>query len=284
MIEVGKTAGFCGGVSLCIKRLNEEILKEEKIYCLGEVVHNSDVVKDFKNKGVIFVNEIEEVPDNSVVAFRAHGVVKSVYEEAIRRGIKIIDLTCPKVFNIREIVKPYLDDSFIVLVAQKTHPEALSTISFCGDNSIIVEDESDMKLVFDKIKKFSRVVVIAQTTFNEEKFLNYCDAIKENFSGEVIIKNTICNATHVRQEETREMSKKKDTMIIIGGKNSSNTRKLYDISSENCSNTLICENINDLDLSLVKGSVGIMAGASTPKNVIDDIKFCLINIEKEIDK
>ena len=271
MIEVGKTAGFCGGVSLCIKRLNEEILKEEKIYCLGEVVHNSDVVNDFKNKGVIFVDSIDLVPDNSVVAFRAHGVIKSVYEDANKRGIKIIDLTCPKVFNIREIVKPYLDDSFIILIAQKTHPEALSTISFCGDNSIIVEDESDMELVFDKIKDFSRVVVIAQTTFNEEKFLNYCDVIKENFSGEVIIKNTICNATHIRQEETREMSKKKDTMIIIGGKNSSNTRKLYDIASEYCSNTLICENINDLDLSMVKGTIGIMAGASTPKNVIDDV-------------
>lgn len=271
MIEVGKTAGFCGGVSLCIKRLNEEILKEEKIYCLGEVVHNGDVVKDFKNKGVIFVNDIEEVPDNSIVAFRAHGVVKSVYEEAIRRGIKIIDLTCPKVFNIREIVKPYLDDSFIILIAQKTHPEALSTISFCGDNSIIIEDEDDIDLVFDKIKEFSRVVIIAQTTFNEEKFLKYCDLIKEGYSSEVIIKNTICNATHVRQEETRKMSKKKDTMIIIGGKNSSNTRKLYDISSENCSNTLICENIKDLDLSLVKGTIGIMAGASTPKNVIDDV-------------
>ena len=279
MIEVGKTAGFCGGVSLCIKRLNEEILKEEKIYCLGEVVHNSDVVNDFKNKGVIFVDSIDLVPDNSVVAFRAHGVIKSVYEDANKRGIKIIDLTCPKVFNIREIVKPYLDDSFIILIAQKTHPEALSTISFCGDNSIIVEDEFDMELVFDKIKVFSRVVVIAQTTFNEEKFLNYCDVIKENFSGEVIIKNTICNATHIRQEETREMAKKKDTMIIIGGKNSSNTRKLYDIASEYCSNTLICENINDLDLSLVKGSIGIMAGASTPKNVIDDVccklKSCL---------
>lgn len=279
MIEVGKTAGFCGGVSLCIKRLNEEILKEEKIYCLGEVVHNSDVVNDFKNKGVIFVDSIDLVPDNSVVAFRAHGVIKSVYEDANKRGIKIIDLTCPKVFNIREIVKPYLDDSFIILIAQKTHPEALSTISFCGDNSIIVEDEFDMELVFDKIKVFSRVVVIAQTTFNEEKFLKYCDVIKENFSGEVIIKNTICNATHIRQEETREMAKKKDTMIIIGGKNSSNTRKLYDIASEYCSNTLICENINDLNLSLVKGSIGIMAGASTPKNVIDDVccklKSCL---------
>ena len=271
MVEVGKTAGFCGGVSLCVKRLNEAIDNNDKVYCLGEVVHNKDVVSDFENKGVIFVDSLDSVPDESIVAFRAHGVVKSIYEDAERRKMNILDLTCPKVFNIRKIVEPYLEDAFIVLVAQKSHPEALSTISFCGDNSYIVEDISDIDVVVDKINEFSRVVVIAQTTFNEKKFLEYCDLIKNRFNGEFIIKNTICNATHIRQEETREMAKRKDTMIIIGGKNSSNTRKLYDIASSECGNTHICENVSDLDLSLITGKIGIMAGASTPKNIIDEV-------------
>lgn len=269
MVEVGKTAGFCGGVSLCIKRLNEEIESNDVVYCLGEVVHNKDVVSNFEEKGVIFVDSLDDIPDGSIVAFRAHGVVKSIYEDAKKRGMRIVDLTCPKVFNIRNIVKPYLDDACVILIAQKTHPEALSTISFCGDNSCIVEDISDLDL--SKMKNFSRVVVIAQTTFNEKKFLEYCDIIKNKFNGEVIVNNTICNATHIRQEETRDMAKNKDTMIIIGGKNSSNTRKLYDISSEFCTNTLICENISDLDFSKVFGNIGIMAGASTPKNVIDEV-------------
>ena len=269
MVEVGKTAGFCGGVSLCIKRLNEEIESNDVVYCLGEVVHNKDVVSNFEEKGVIFVDSLDDIPDGSIVAFRAHGVVKSIYEDAEKRGMRIVDLTCPKVFNIRNIVKPYLDDAYIILIAQKTHPEALSTISFCGDNSCIVEDISDLDL--SKMNNFSRVVVIAQTTFNEKKFLEYCDIIKNKFNGEVIVNNTICNATHIRQEETRYMAKNKDTMIIIGGKNSSNTRKLYDISSEFCSNTLICENVSDLDISKVFGNVGIMAGASTPKNIIDEV-------------
>lgn len=269
MIEVGKTAGFCGGVSICIKRLNEEIDINDVVYCLGEVVHNKDVVSNFEEKGVIFVDSLDDIPDGSIVAFRAHGVVKSIYEDAKKRGMRIVDLTCPKVFNIRNIVKPYLDDAYVILIAQKTHPEALSTISFCGDNSCIVEDISDLDL--SKMKNFSRVVVIAQTTFNEKKFLEYCDIIKNKFNGEVIVNNTICNATHIRQEETRDMAKNKDTMIIIGGKNSSNTRKLYDISSEFCTNTLICENISDLDFSKVFGNIGIMAGASTPKNVIDEV-------------
>lgn len=275
MVEVGKTAGFCGGVSLCIKRLNEEIDINDVVYCLGEVVHNKDVVSDFEEKGVIFVDSLDDIPDGSIVAFRAHGVVKSIYEDAEKRGMRIVDLTCPKVFNIRNIVKPYLDDAYIILIAQKTHPEALSTISFCGDNSCIVEDISDLDL--SKMNNFSRVVVIAQTTFNEKKFLEYCDIIKNKFNGEVIVNNTICNATHIRQEETRDMAKNKDTMIIIGGKNSSNTRKLYDISSEFCTNTLICENISDLDFSKVFGNIGIMAGASTPKNVIDEV-FKAVNL------
>ena len=275
MVEVGKTAGFCGGVSLCVKRLNEEIDINDVVYCLGKVVHNKDVVSDFEEKGVIFVDCLDDIPDGSIVAFRAHGVVKSIYEDAEKRGMRIVDLTCPKVFNIRNIVKPYLDDAYIILIAQKTHPEALSTISFCGDNSCIVEDISDLDL--SKMNNFSRVVVIAQTTFNEKKFLEYCDIIKNKFNGEVIVNNTICNATHIRQEETKDMAKNKDTMIIIGGKNSSNTRKLYDISSEFCTNTLICENVSDLDVSKVFGNIGIMAGASTPKNVIDEV-FQAVNL------
>lgn len=275
MVEVGKTAGFCGGVSLCIKRLNDEVNVNDVVYCLGEVVHNKDVVSDFEEKGVIFVDSLDDIPDGSIVVFRAHGVVKSIYEDAEKRGMRIVDLTCPKVFNIRNIVKPYLDDAYVILIAQKTHPEALSTISFCGDNSCIVEDISDLDL--SKMNDFSRVVVIAQTTFNEKKFLEYCDIIKNKFNGEVIVNNTICNATHIRQEETRNMAKNKDTMIIIGGKNSSNTRKLYDISSEFCTNTLICENLSDLDVSKVFGNIGIMAGASTPKNVIDEV-FEAVNL------
>ena len=271
MLKVGINAGFCGGVRLSIKRLNMELKENDVIYCLGEVVHNKDVVNEFIQKGVIFVDSLDDVPDNSVVAFRAHGVVKSVYDDARKRGMRILDLTCPKVYNNRKIVEPYLNNSFIILIAQKDHPEALSTISFCGDNCCIVEELSDIDAIIDKMNEFKNAVVIAQTTFNEEKFLKYCDAIVECYDGHLIINNTICNATHIRQEETRRMAQEYDTMIIIGGKNSSNTKKLYDISSEYCDNTLLCENVNDLDLSLVRGDVGIMAGASTPRNIINEV-------------
>ncbi len=276
-IEVGKYAGFCGGVNLCIKTLNEELDKNnEKIYCLGELVHNKDVVNKFKEKGVVFANELSEVPEGSKLVIRAHGAEKSTYELAANRRMKILDLTCPKVAKIKEDVKEYInEESYIILVAKKDHPEAKSTISFLGKNACIIENEQELKDIAKKLDCYKNIAIIAQTTFDEKTFLEYAEYIKEHVDGKtnVIIKNTICNATSVRQNETREMAKIKDLMIIVGGKNSSNTHKLYNIAKIECENTYWVETKDELDFSLLnlKGNIGIMAGASTPKNIIDDV-------------
>ena len=276
-IEIGKYAGFCGGVNLCIKTLNDELEKNnEKIYCLGELVHNKDVVNNFKNKGVVFVDSIDEVPDNSKLVIRAHGAEKHTYELAKAREMKILDLTCPKVAKIKEDVKEYInEESYIILVAKKNHPEAKSTISFLGNNACIIENKEELKEIISKLNGYKNIAIIAQTTFDEKTFLEYAEYIKENVNKDtnVIVKNTICNATSIRQNETREMATAKDIMIIIGGKNSSNTHELYDIANENCTNTYWVETKEELDLTVLedKINIGIMAGASTPKNVIDDV-------------
>lgn len=276
-IEIGKYAGFCGGVNLCIKTLNDELEKNnEKIYCLGELVHNKDVVNNFKNKGVVFVDSIDDVPDNSKLVIRAHGAEKNTYELAKAREMKVLDLTCPKVAKIKEDVKEYInEESYIILVAKKNHPEAKSTISFLGNNACIIENKEELKEIISKLNGYKNIAIIAQTTFDEKTFLEYAEYIKENVDKDtnVIVKNTICNATSIRQNETREMSKTKDVMIIIGGKNSSNTHELYDIANENCTNTYWVETKEELDLTVLedKINIGIMAGASTPKNVIDDV-------------
>ncbi len=276
-IEIGKYAGFCGGVNLCIKTLDEEVKKNnEKIYCLGELVHNKEVVNNFSKKGVIFVNELSEVPDGSKLVIRAHGAEKHTYEQAKNRRIIILDLTCPKVAKIKEDVKDYInEESYIILVAKKEHPEAKSTISFLGINASIIENEEELKEIVSKLDGYKNIAIIAQTTFDEKTFLEYAEYVKENVNGDVnvIIKNTICNATSVRQNETRNMAKTKDAMVILGGKNSSNTHKLYNIAKAECDNTYWLETKEELDLSLLddKINVGIMAGASTPKNVIDDV-------------
>lgn len=276
-IEIGKHAGFCGGVNLCIKALDEELEKSsEKIYCLGELVHNKDVVNSFKNKGVIFVDSINMVPNNSKLVIRAHGAEKHTYELAERRGMRVLDLTCPKVAKIKEDVREYInEESYIILVAKKDHPEAKSTISFLGANASIIENEVELKEIVNKLNIYKHVAVIAQTTFDEKVFLEYAEYIKGNVCKDVnvMVKNTICNATSIRQNETREMAKSKDIMIIVGGKNSSNTHKLYNISKEECENTYWVETKDELNLKVFEGKldVGIMAGASTPKNVIDDV-------------
>ena len=275
-ITIGELAGFCGGVKLCVNTLDNKFEEYGKLYCIGDVVHNKDVVNNFSKMGLIVVDDIKDIPDNEISVIRAHGAEKSLYEEADRRGIKLIDLTCPKVLKIRDLIKDNInkDDIFIILFGEKTHPETKSTFSFCGNNAVILSDEKDVEKVVDKCFKYKNIIIISQTTFNEKKFLEYCELLKKRLTNSnVLIKNTICNATHSRQLEVEEMAKNNDCMIIIGGLKSSNSNKLNDISKKYCDNTFFIENINDLDIDKVKNfeNIGIMAGASTPKYIIDEV-------------
>ena len=275
-VTIGKLAGFCGGVNLCVTTLENKLQDYGALYCIGDVVHNKDVVNHFSEMGLVVVNDLSEIPDNEISVIRAHGAEKELYEEAARRNIKLIDLTCPKVLKIRELIEEDVDkeDTFIILFGEKTHPETKSTFSFCGNNSAIISDEKDIDEVVNKCSNFENVIVISQTTYNEKKFLEYCDLLKEKLNNsKVEITNTICNATHSRQLEVEEMAKNNDCMIIIGGLKSSNSNKLNEISKSYCKNTFFIENINDLDVDKVKEfeNIGIMAGASTPKYIIDEV-------------
>ena len=273
-IEVGINAGFCTGVELCVKKLEKLVEEHKKLYCLGEIVHNNEVINYFKEKGLIIVDSLEEVKSNNLV-IRAHGTEKRNYEIAASKNINLFDLTCPKVLHIRTIIKDYLnDDTYIILIAQHKHPETISTISFCGNNSKVVETEEELNDLITNIKEFKNIVVIGQTTFNEEKFKKYSDIIKTKLNDKnVIIKNTICNATSIRQAEVDKLSKEKECMIIIGGKHSSNTKKLYEISLKNCPNTYLIETKKELELDKILSfnNIGIMAGASTPRKNIEEV-------------
>lgn len=281
-IVVGKLAGFCGGVINSVTK-SEKILDDNgSTYCLGELVHNKQVVAKLESKGLKIVNDIEEVPDNEKLIIRAHGVPKEVYDKAIERNIELYDLTCPKVLNIHEEAKKLVKEGYyIVLIAQKDHPEAIGTISFCGIDSIILEKEEMLEEVVESISssKKDKVAVLSQTTFSVEKFEQLVSRLKELLGDiELNVNNTICSATELRQKETKELASKVDAMIIIGGKNSSNTKKLYEISLNNCKNTFIIETVNDLmeDMSIYD-KIGIMAGASTPKESIEEVLDYLEN-------
>ena len=276
-IIIGKTAGFCFGVSNAINKTEELLNTNQDIFCLGDLVHNRQVTEELKSKGLVIINDLKQAKNNVII--RAHGESKETYDQIANLKLKVLDLTCPKVLKIHNIAEEYSKNGFyILLVGQKDHPETIGTISYCGKNAEIIEDEEQIDNAINKFKtsNIKKLLIISQTTFSLEKFNNIILIIKEkidklNYKINLEIKRTICDATRLRQEETEEISKKVDIMIIIGGKHSSNTNKLYQIAKQNCKETIFIETKEELNVEYVKKfeKVGIMAGASTPKKSID---------------
>ena len=273
---VGKTAGFCYGVKRAVDGAKEQLKQNENLYGLGEIVHNQDVIKELENLGMQFIENIEEAKGKTII--RAHGVPKQIYEEAEEKQIELIDYTCPKVLNIHQIVEEYANKGYyIFLLGNKKHPEIIGTLSYCGENKFIIEKEDDTMKALETFENsgMKKILVISQTTYSLEKFYIVEEIIKNEIPRdvEVVVKNTICQATEIRQKETEEIEKKVDAMIIIGGKNSSNTKKLYEIAKQYCKTVLFIENETELILDNIKSTdkVGIMAGASTPKESIEKV-------------
>lgn len=275
MVRIGKYAGFCGGVTNSVTKTEKYLNEYDNLYCLGELVHNKQVIESLEEKGLTTIESLSEVEDNSNVIIRAHGVANSIYEEANNRNLNLLDLTCPKVLKIHDKVSEYKEKGFyIILVGSKVHPEVIGTISFCGEKSVVVEGLDDLDEVINTIKdnKYNDVVIFAQTTIKESLFDEIVDVLVKDIPN-LIVENTICNATHLRQQECLEMAKKSDCMIIIGGKNSSNTKKLYEVAVSVCPNTYLVETYKELDFNELRkyNNIGIMAGASTPKSSIDEV-------------
>ena len=276
-IIVGKTAGFCYGVKRAVEGAEKEIEEaKEPIYCLGEIVHNSQVIEKLKCKGLIFTDNIEENKGKTII--RAHGVTKEIYDIAKNKEIELKDYTCPNVLKIHKIAEEYSDKGYyIFLCGSKKHPENIGTLSYCGKNVSVIEKDDDTIKALEQFEKskVSKLLLISQTTYSLEKFYIIEEIIKNELPRniELIVKNTICKATELRQKETEGISRKVDYMIIIGGANSSNTKKLYDIARTNCKNCICVENAEQLELEEVKkhGKIGIMAGASTPQESIEEI-------------
>lgn len=279
-VILGKTSGFCFGVKNAIDGAEKELKNNNKVYCLGEIIHNEEVIKDLENKGLEIIDDINDAFDKVII--RAHGVPKEVYEIGKKRNIEILDYTCPFVLKIHNTVVEYAKNNyFIFLLGIKNHPETVGTISFCGNNSYLIETLDDIS---NALKSFDNsglenLLIISQTTFSVSLFENIVNNIQSSLSSKVnlVIKNTICNTTSMRQKEAEQLSKNVDLMIIIGGQHSSNTKKLYEISKKHCKNVLLIQTEKNLKQEYFHGigKVGIMAGASTPQNIIEDVvNFC----------
>lgn len=281
-VIVGKLAGFCPGVTNTISKA-EEVLKENgTIYCLGQIVHNGQVVKSLEEKGMITINSIEDAPDGSKVIFRAHGEAEIIYNRAKEKNLEVFDLTCGKVKSIHNKIINYRDKAFIIILGNPEHPEVIGTKGFAGANSFVVSSEDDILDAYMEYEKtcLGLVYIVAQTTFSSIHFDVLSEEIKKNFHEvDCVIDKTICMATEQRQRETKELSKIVNKMIIIGGKHSANTVELAKVSEENCENVYLVETVNDLKdvVFLETDKVGVMAGASTPNESIEEIKRYLNN-------
>lgn len=274
-VIVGEYSGFCKGVNYTYTKAQEE-LKKGQIYCLGKIIHNDIVIKELEDKGMITISNLKEVPKNGKVIFRAHGEPYESYEYAQKNNIEVIDLTCGKVKLIHNKVSKEKDESFIVIIGKKTHPEIIGTVGFSGKYSYVVENSSDIEKLKEKIKesKMSKIFIISQTTFSSQKFDELLAIIMEELKDyEIKYDKSICNSTEKRQKECEEISKKSTLMIVIGDKLSSNTKELYNIAKENCKKSYLISEIDELkNIEILSNdTIGIVAGASTPKYLIDEI-------------
>lgn len=286
-VILGKSAGFCYGVKRAVDGAKHELkrVKGKTIYCLGEIVHNKQVIKDLEKKGLVFIEDIKDAKGETII--RAHGIRKEIYKLAKDVKLNLKDFTCPNVLRIHKIAEEHAKRGYyIFLCGSKNHPENIGTLSYCGENVAVIETEDDVPSAIELLKRSSikKLLVILQTTYSVERFKKIEELIKEHIPENIklVIKNTICRATELRQKETEEIAKKVENMIIIGGKNSSNTKKLYEIAKQYCENTICVENQEQLLIEEVQKfqKIGIMAGASTPQISIQEIINIIKNKEE----
>jgi (E)-4-hydroxy-3-methyl-but-2-enyl pyrophosphate reductase len=265
-----KYSGFCFGVDKAV-RTAFELDYNGNVYTLGELIHNQDVIDELEKRGIKAIDDIGMLKECDCVIIRAHGIGKKTYEDLSSLNVQVLDATCPYVKRIHEIVKKeHEDGNQIIIVGNPQHPEVIGINGWCEGKAFIVADEKDAEALPSSDKK---AVAVAQTTFKRAKYEDICEVLKKKFAF-VIKFDTICNATVQRQSEADSLSRKVDMMIVIGGRNSSNTQKLYEICKENCSQTYLIENKDELPpIDKKVRRVGITAGASTPEKVIKEVIF-----------
>lgn len=272
-VKVAETAGFCFGVQRAVDRVYDLIGSDAApIYTLGPIIHNEEVVSDLEKKGVAVISEedLATLKDGTVV-IRSHGVGRKVYDKIKKYGLGYVDVTCPFVLKIHKIVeRESARGAHIVIIGDPDHPEVQGICGWCQGPYTVIKNAEDAERF--TISPEKEVCVVSQTTFNYNKFQELVEKIsKKGYDSSVL--NTICNATQERQVEARRIASEVDAMIVIGGRHSSNTQKLYEICQKECKNTYFIQSLGDFNPECVNSvrSVGITAGASTPNQIIEEV-------------
>ncbi|MCH5264985.1 MAG: 4-hydroxy-3-methylbut-2-enyl diphosphate reductase [Lachnospiraceae bacterium] len=275
-VEMAESAGFCFGVKRAVDtvyRLSEG--GENKVCTLGPIIHNEQVVADLEARGVRAADRLEDISDkkNTTLVIRSHGVAKQVIEELKRQGISYEDATCPFVKKIHETVSVHSQNGYaIVIIGSASHPEVQGILGWTEGSGHVIETPEEAE-AFTLENPAQKICVVAQTTFNYKKFQELVEILSKK-GYDILAVNTICNATSTRQKEAEELAGRSEAMLVIGGRHSSNSRKLYEICKNQCENTFFIQTAYDLrDIPLDSfASLGITAGASTPNNIIQEVR------------
>ena len=252
-VTLAKSAGFCFGVKRAVDQVYQEAEHSRMpVYTFGPIIHNETVVKDLEEKGVYAIGGIEELKHlpKGIVVIRSHGVSKEIYEKIAAEGFRIVDATCPFVLKIHRFAEDYSKKGYhILIIGNASHPEVEGIKGWSDPAGTTVlqsaEEARNFKLPEGENGR-PNVCIVSQTTFNYNKFQELVEIIEKK-GYDIIVLNTICNATEERQKEAAEISAKADAMIVIGGSHSSNTQKLFEICKKECENTYYIQTLDDLD-------------------------------------
>lgn len=275
-VNVAKTAGFCFGVKRAVDQVYEQTEKEKgkKIYTYGPIIHNEEVVKDLRSRGVEVIHSEEELAalTEGIVIIRSHGVPKRIYDLLEERKLQYVDATCPFVKKIHNIVKKASEEgSHVIIIGNPEHPEVQGIMGWSLLPVTVIQDAEEAEQL--SLPEEQKICIVSQTTFNYNKFKDLVEIISKK-RYDISVLNTICNATKERQTEAKSIAKGVDAMIVIGDKHSSNTQKLFEICKKACNNTYYIQTLDDLDMNQLRSveTVGITAGASTPNNIIEEVQ------------
>ena len=278
-VTLAKSAGFCFGVKRAVDQVYQEAEHSRMpVYTFGPIIHNETVVKDLEEKGVYAIGGIEELKHlpKGIVVIRSHGVSKEIYEKIETEGFRIVDATCPFVLKIHRFAEDYSKKGYhILIIGNASHPEVEGIKGWSDPDGTTVlqsaEEARNFKLPEGENGR-PNVCIVSQTTFNYNKFQELVEIIEKK-GYDIYVVNTICNATSTRQKEAEELAARSEAMIVIGGKHSSNSRKLYEICKNQCANTFFIQTVDELSSISLSSftSLGITAGASTPNNIIQEV-------------
>ncbi|RLE13629.1 4-hydroxy-3-methylbut-2-enyl diphosphate reductase [Candidatus Aerophobetes bacterium] len=279
-VYLPRKIGFCVGVRQAIRMVEEELKKKEEIYCLGDLIHNPVVMSELASRGLKVLSDVTRIKKGTVFT-RAHGVERAILEEAAKRGLRMVETTCPYVSRVQRIARNLSVQSYhIVVIGSAKHPEVRSVVSDLPTKKLsIVKTIKEI----EKIPRVKKMGIVAQTTESLDNFKNIVKNLIENRLEdglETRVFNTVCSVVRERQKETKELAGKVEAMIVVGGYKSSNTQKLAEICRNMGVRTYLIEKEEDIDLEEVKkiNTVGITGGTSTPEKVIRNLEKKLSNL------